>query len=104
MALFRVKEILSGNKVKVEGWNWKDSTGTDVVIAGYNPTQGNDNLTKVNETLAKNRLISLIDQKEIELGRVINLNEDGSITCVAFYNGVDIAKYFPEYTQTSSHL
>ncbi|WP_026729480.1 hypothetical protein [Flavobacterium denitrificans] len=101
MALFRVKEILSGNKVRLEGWNWKESTGTDVVIAGYNPTQGEDTFATVNESLAKNRLISLIDQKEIELGRVVNLNEDGSITCVAFYNGVDISKYFPEYTQAS---
>jgi len=101
MALFRVKEILSGNKVKLEGWNWKDSTGTDVVIAGYNPTQGDNAIAKLNESLAKNRLTSLIDQKEIELGRVLNLNDDGSITCLAFYDGVDIAKYFPEYTQAS---
>jgi len=97
MALFKVTEILSGNKIKVEGWEWKGIEGTDVVIAGYNPTQGTEAIAKLNEDLAKNRLMSLIQGKEIELGRVTSYNDDRSITCIAYYNNVDIAKYFPEY-------
>lgn len=102
MALFRVTEILSGNKIKVQGWVWAERNGTDVIIAGYNPMQGNPHMSSLNEDLAKNRLTSLILGKDIELGRVVDFNENtGAINCVAYYNGVDIAKYFPEYTQTS---
>lgn len=102
MALFRVAEIKAGNKIQVaNGWEWGGDQGTDVIIAGYNPTQGNHELSRINEELAKNRLSSLIQGKEVELGRVVTKNNDGSITCVTYYNGVDIAKYFPEYTQAS---
>ena len=105
MALFRVNNILTGNKVQVTGWSWNDYSGTDVIIAGYNPNIIADgSISIISQELAKNRLTSLVLGKEIELGKVISVNSDGSITCVAFYNGIDIAKYFPEYSQNQSHL
>lgn len=101
MALFQVTEILSGNKVRVaKGWSWGEHKGTDVVIAGYDPTKGSDGVIKnLNEQLATIRLTSLINGKDIELGQVISVNGE-CITCIVYYNGVDIAKYFPEYPQT----
>lgn len=103
MALFRVTQILNGNRIKVEGWLWNGHEGTDVIIAGYNLTNSflgtNESINRINQDLAVNRLSSLILTKEVELGRVLSINEDGSITCIVYYNGVDIAKYFPEYNQ-----
>ena len=103
MALFNVTEILSGNRIRVTGWNWSTHSGTDVIIAGYNPTQGAQAIAKLNEDLAKARLTSLINGKDVELGKVYHVNSEGSITCLVFYNGVDVAKYFPEYTQTQHY-
>ncbi len=99
MALFRVTEVLSGNKVRVaNGWSWGVNKGTDVIIAGYNPTKGTVGiLAQINADLAKSRLTSLINGKDVELGQVSRVDADGCITCLVFYNGVDVAKYFPEY-------
>ncbi len=101
MALFKVAEIISGNRIKVAGgWNWTTHSGTEVIIAGYNPTQGGQAIDILNESLAKARLTALISNKDVELGKVFQVNADKSITCLVFYNGVDIAKYFPEYTRS----
>jgi hypothetical protein len=106
MALFRVNKILTGNKVQVDGWTWKEHAGTDVIIAGYNPyiISDNESIIRISQELAKNRLTSLVLEKEIELGKVISINDDDSITCIAYYNGIDIAKYFPEYIQNQTHI
>lgn len=106
MALFRVNKILTGNKVQVTGWTWDGHSGTDVIIFGYNPDvfSRDASIISINQELAKNRLTSLVLEKDIELGKVISKNDDGSITCVAFYKGIDISKYFPEYNQNQPHI
>lgn len=97
MALFKVEKILSGNKIKVaNGWSWGSHEGTKVQIAGYNPSTGAQDFIKLNEDLAKDRLNHLINNKDVELGEVVRVDGD-CITCMVYYNGIDISKYFPEY-------
>ncbi len=99
MPIFTVTEVIEGNKIRVSGWTWEQHAGTIVVITGYNPSFNSPPaFPTLAASLAKNRLISLLKDKQIELGKVIQYNNvENSITCQAFYNGIDISNYFPEY-------
>lgn len=96
---FKVTNIISGNVIKVESWNWRETDGTLVEIFGYRqPTPGSS------ETLAKSKLEVLLLNNEVELKKARDIKDlpDGKcIVCSVFLNDIDISEYFPELKPVS---
>lgn len=100
MNKFRVIEVIDSHKVKVlPRWEIKKDEGgivegNTVIIDSLRNIPNNDYL--------KQRLITLLSQKEVELYNP-NLSGppeiiDGAATCVLYLNNTEISYYFPEYT------
>jgi hypothetical protein len=95
---FKVTEILSGNKIRiVPKWVWNGQNGHEVIVNGYKVSL--DGLPfEFAQSLAKNRLISTIKDKEITLKNPIKI-EEGVLYCDVYYNEINISKYFADFNK-----
>lgn len=90
---FSVKNVVDGDTFDVkDGWKWKDENGERVRPTGYDaPELG----TRKGED-AKKKLATLILGKTVKLGTAYTVDR-GRLVCDVFYNGKNLADYFPEY-------
>lgn len=91
---FEVIDIIDGGTFKVKPkWKWNEKEGDSVKAKGYNsPIQG-----EAANIFATNKLKSLILNQLVELKTPAIIDDEGKVYCDVFLNGVNIAKYFPEY-------
>jgi endonuclease YncB( thermonuclease family) len=93
MATFRVTNIVDGDTFDVTpNWTWKGKSGNRVRPTGYDtPEEGQQGFEQ-----ARNKLFSLIYNKEVELGTAYRVDR-ARLVCDVFLNGRNLASYFPEY-------
>ncbi len=92
----KVTEILSGNTIRLSSsWEWGGSKGNTIIIDGYDLNKSSFP-EGVAEPFAKQRLISILQGKEISLHTPASL-VNGILKCRVFLDGVDITQYFPEF-------
>jgi endonuclease YncB( thermonuclease family) len=90
---FKVTNVIDGDTFEVSPeWKWDDHTGSVVRPNGYNtPEQGEEGYQE-----AKDKLTRLILGKDVELKNAVSITY-GRLLCDVYYNGKNLADYFPEY-------
>ena len=90
---FKVTKVIDGDTIEVSpNWKWNDQEGNVVRANGYNtPEQGQPGYQA-----AKDKLTNLILGKEVELKNASRITY-GRLLCDVYYNGKNLADYFPEY-------
>lgn len=93
MNTFTVDTVIDGDTFSVKnGWKWNNQSGNIVRPTGYDtPEKGEPGYNE-----ATKKLTDLILNKQVELGKVVNMDH-GRIVCDVFFNGQNLADYFPEY-------
>jgi len=94
MAEFIVSEIVDGDTFKVKnGWKWDEKTGDTVRPTGYNtPEKGEPGYEE-----AKQKLKNLILDKTVDIKSFKTVDEWGRLVADVYYNGKNLADFFPEY-------
>ncbi len=93
MAQFRVIEIIDGDTFEVSPqWRWNENSGSRVRPTGYDAPE----LNVLGGQVAKNKLAKLILGKLVELGKAYKVDR-GRLICDVLFQGVPLARYFPEY-------
>ncbi len=92
MAEFMVKEIIDGDTFTVTGWKWQEQEGDKVRPTGYDAPE----LTEPKGQAAKDKLSRLILGKTVELRTAYRIDHD-RLVCDVFFEGKNLADYFPEY-------
>ena len=93
MALFTVSSIIDGDTFEVNGgWKWDGQSGTRVRPTGFDAPE----LHAAGGQSAKSRLARLILGEQVEL-RAGHRVDRGRLVCDVYYQGKDLADYFPEY-------
>lgn len=90
---FKVVKVIDGDTFEVSpNWKWNNQGGNIVRANGYNaPEQGQPGYQ-----VAKDKLTRLILGKEVELKNPIKITY-GRLLCDIYYQGKNLANYFPEY-------
>ena len=90
---FKVIKVIDGDTFEVSPkWEWNNQEGNIVRANGYDaPEQGQPGYQA-----AKDKLTSLILGKEVELKNPIKITY-GRLLCDVYYQGKNLAEYFPEY-------
>ena len=93
MTNFSVREVIDGDTFRVRnGWKWKGQTGDLVRPTGYNaPEKGKPGYQK-----AKDKLTKLILGKTVDIKNSVKIDR-GRLVSDVYYNGKNLADYFPEY-------
>ncbi len=98
MVDFTVNSTIDGDTFDVKGgWVWKtedgkEFSGTVIRPTGYNtPEKGEDGHLD-----AWLKLFILIRGKTVQLTNPVNVSY-GRLVCDVYYNGKNLADYFPEY-------
>jgi endonuclease YncB( thermonuclease family) len=90
---FKVTFIVDGDTVDVSpNWTWSNESGSRVRPTGYNAPEVNT----IAGQQAIQKLKNLILGKTIQLGEVAKVDR-GRLVCKVYFNGRDLADYFPEY-------
>ena len=93
MSVFTVTAIIDGDTFEVTPrWKWNGDTGTRVRPTGYDATE----LYAYGGQSAKDKLSNLILGKEVDL-RTAHKIDRGRLVCDVYYQGRNLADYFPEY-------
>ena len=94
MADFIVSEIVDGDTFKVKnGWEWNEKKGDTVRPTGYDtPEKGETGYEQ-----AKQKLKDLILGKTVDIKSVMIVAQWGRLVADVYYNGKNLADYFPEY-------
>lgn len=94
MEEFTVTEVFDGDTFRIwPRWEWGNRKGDIVRPLGYNtPEEGEPGYEE-----AKRRLTNLILNKKVEIGNVETIDTYGRLLARVYYNGKDLAEYFPEY-------
>jgi len=93
MSKFKVTNVVDGDTFDVSpDWKWNGQTGSRVRPAGYDAPE----LSAVGGQAAKNKLSQLILGENVDLQSVHKIDR-GRIVCEVFYNGKNLADYFPDY-------
>ena len=94
MADFIVSEIVDGDTFKVKnGWKWNEKKGDIIRPTGYNtPEKGEQGYEQ-----AKQKLKDLIWEKTVDIKNAKIVDEWGRLVADVYYNGKNLADYFPEY-------
>lgn len=89
----KVIEVIDGDTFKVSPeWKWSDHSGSVVRAIGYDtPEEGQPGYQE-----AKDKLASLIFDKEVELKNPIRITYS-RLLCDVYCNEKNLADYFPEY-------
>ena len=94
MSEFKVSEVIDGDTFKVaNGWKWNNNTGDTVRPTGYDTPEKNE----IGYEDAKERLTRLILDKTVDIKDVKTIDNYGRLVADVYYNGKNIADYFPEY-------
>ena len=93
MPTFTVTRIIDGDTFDVTPqWQWSGQTGSRVRPTGYNAPE----MDTYAGQAAKNKLSSLILFKTVELGTAYKVDR-GRLVCDVYYQGRNLADYFPGY-------
>ena len=93
MSSFRVTKIIDGDTFEVSPqWKWNEQTGTRVRPTGYDAPE----LHAYGGQAAKNKLSKLILGNQVDLQTAHKVDR-GRLVCDVYYNGRNLADYFPEY-------
>ena len=94
MTEFKVSEVIDGDTFKVElGWKWDDKTGDVVRPTGYDaPEEGEEGFED-----AKRKLTDLILNKKVDIKNPQTIDDHGRLVSDVYYEGKNLADYFPEY-------
>ena len=92
METFTVEAVIDANTFIISPpWKLDDETGDTIRATGYNPPKSGSNAMK-----AEQKISIMIQNKQIELAKPHGI-ERGKLVCEVYFNGVDLADYFPEY-------
>ena len=93
MSTFTVTTIIDGDTFEVTpNWQWNGETGTRVRPTGYDAPE----LGSYGGQVAKDKLSNLILGKKVDLREAHKIDR-GRLVCDVFFNGRNLADYFPEY-------
>ena len=93
MPAFTVTSVIDGDTFDVSPqWNWNGQTGNRVRPTGYNAPE----LHEYGGQAARKKLSSLILGKRVELRNSRKIDR-GRLVCGVYFNGRNLADYFPEY-------
>jgi endonuclease YncB( thermonuclease family) len=93
MAEFKVSTIIDGDTFDVNPtWVWNGYEGSRIRPTGYDAPEMNT----LAGIAAKDKLQRLILGKNITLGAAYKLDHN-RLVCDVYYNGKNLADYFPEY-------
>jgi len=94
MADFVVSEVIDGDTFKVKGgWEWNGKRGDTVRPTGYDtPERGEPGYEQ-----AKQKLKDLLLGKAVDIRRSKTVDKWGRLVADVYYNGKNLADYFPEY-------
>lgn len=93
MAYFNVISVIDGDTFDVNPqWKWNGQTGSRVRPARFDAPEIYTNEGQ----RAKQKLEKLLLGKNVELGNAHRIDR-GRIVCEVYYNGRNLADYFPEY-------
>ncbi len=93
MAEFKVTNIVDGDTFDVSpNWTWNGYNGSRIRPTGYDAPEMNTQAG----IAAKDKLQRLILGKTITLGTAYKLDHN-RLVCDVYYNGRNLADYFPEY-------
>ena len=94
METFTVTEIIDGDTFVVRnGWEWNGKSGDRVRPTGYNAPE----IPSSSGYTAKQKLSRLILNQQVQLGPVATIDR-GRLVCDVFFNGRNLADYFPAYS------
>ena len=94
MESFTVEAVVDGNTVIISPpWKLDDQTGDTIRATGYNPPKSGSAAIK-----AEQKLSIMIQNKQIELAEPHGI-ERGKLVCDVYFNGINLADYFPEYKE-----
>lgn len=87
---FKVTKIIDGDTFEVSpNWKWDGQEGNVVRPRGYDAPE----LGHLGYQVAKDRLVNLILNKEVELKNPVKLTYD-RLLCDVYYQGRKLAEYF----------
>jgi endonuclease YncB( thermonuclease family) len=94
METFSVVAVIDGNTFEVSSpWEFDGETGDRVQATGYNaPKSGKEGMA------AAQKLSILIQNKKVDLGSPHGVQR-GKLVCEVYFQGVNLADYFPQYKQ-----
>ncbi len=93
MSNFTVTKIIDGDTFDVTPtWKWNGQIGSRVRPTGYNTPEMGTNGGQA----AKDKLSKLIFGKQVELGNAYKIDR-GRLVCDVYYQGKNLADYFPQY-------
>lgn len=93
MSLFKAIPIIDGDTFEVAShWNWSRETGSRVRPKGYDAPE----LSTFAGRAAKEKLSQLVYGRQIELRTAYKIDR-GRLVCDVYFNGRNLADYFPEY-------
>jgi len=92
---FKVVNVIDGDTFEVwPPWKWRDQSGIRVRPTGYNtPEERQQGYQR-----AKDKLTTLILEKEVELKNQVDIDYD-RLVCDVYFDGKNLADYFPEYKE-----
>jgi len=83
--------VVDGETFDVPGWKWNGNQGTRVRPTGYDAPE----LGTIAGAAARRKLTQLIHGKQVELGSAHTVDR-GRLVCDVYFNGRNLAAYFPE--------
>ena len=94
METFTIVAVIDENTFEISPpWEWKEETGDRVRATGYDaPKSGSQAMA------AEQKLSVLIQNKKVELGTPLRV-ERGRLVCEVYFQGMNLADYFPEYKE-----
>lgn len=93
MENFRVSSVVDGDTFDVDpGWNWSGQQGNRVRPTGYDAPE----INTAEGIKAKKKLEGLIWNRSVQLGAGKTVDR-GRLVCDVYFNGKNLADYFPEY-------
>jgi endonuclease YncB( thermonuclease family) len=94
MATFRIESVIDGNTFEVSPpWEFDGETGKLVQATGYDaPKSGKGAIA------AEQKLSILMQNKNVELESPQGI-EGGKLLCEVYFQGINLADYFPEYKE-----
>jgi endonuclease YncB( thermonuclease family) len=93
MSNFTVTNIIDGDTFDVTPtWRWEGQSGQRVRPTGYNAPE----INTYGGERTKEKLRELINGKAVELRTAYKIDR-GRLVCDVFYQGKNLAEYFPEY-------
>ena len=93
MSEFKVIKVIDGDTFDVRPqWKWNGQSGSRVRPTGFNAPE----INTFTGQKAREKLSKLIFGKSVELGSAYRIDR-GRIVCDVYYDGKNLADYFPEY-------